>query len=174
MPSLRTILAILACHLYAAPVFALPLYAELGYMYHYVEAGDTELNPATAKLMVGAQIAKSVTLDAVYAASTGDDTINDLQLEIDNIQAVYLRLHSSLHGSGSNLSLFLGHAKTTISTSNNGIGDTEEFDDFSWGIGLEDRSKASKNLFYTLEYIRFYDDADLSISGASLGIKYTF
>ena len=161
-------------YIYATPVFAFSMYADASYMYHSIDTGGVELNPYTAKLKFGVPITKTMSIEAVYASAAGGDKVNGLEVEIDEILAAYVRFYSSMKGGGTHISLFVGQANTTLVTSGSGSVGSEDFQDLSWGIGAEEESKAIKNLFYILEYPRYYDDDDLTVSGTSLGVKYNF
>lgn len=165
---------ILAC-LITTPLMAGDLYVEAGAM--YLSADDTvvKLHPAVPKVKLGYAITPHYMIEVQYAGS-GDDTDDETgaTMTVDNITAAYLRLDSDIHA-GFRMYVLLGQAETNLTASGiNGFNAVDDkYSDFSWGVGIEDRTWG-RNLFLTLEYNQYYSETDTKLVGGSIGMKYAF
>lgn len=148
-------------------------YAELGASRTSIDVSGTEFNPVVPRLKLGFIITQKFMLEVQYAGS-GDDTVANTNMEIEDVSAAYLRLDSGIR-SNMRMYVLLGGAETSLKTSNpDGTNSsTDSYSDFSWGIGLEDRTW-SKSTLLTLEYIEYYNHDDVTISAISLGFKYEY
>ena len=148
-------------------------YAEVDATRSRITVADTEFNPVLPRLKLGLFITPQIMLEAQYAGS-GDDTVANTQMQVENITAAYLRLDSGIH-SDMRMYVLLGSAKTKLKSSIAGSSSTssDTYNDFSWGVGMEQRVW-SKYTLLTLEYIEYYRDETLTITGLSLGLKLEF
>ena len=71
--------------------------------------------------------------------------------------------------------VLLGGAESTLKVTGTGgsSGGTDNYSDFSWGIGLESRVW-TKSTLLTLEYTEYYNHDDVTIAGVSLGFKFEY
>lgn len=151
------------------------LYAEVGATYITADDTYTKLHPVLPKAKLGYAITPNYMIELQYAGNNDDkDEITNATLEIDNISAAYLRLDSGLHA-GFRMYVLIGQAETNLTATGMGGLDRADgkYSDFSWGVGIED-NYWSEGIFLTLEYTEYYKEDDVSIAGASLGLKYAF
>jgi hypothetical protein len=139
-----------------------------------VDLAGKNLHPYTVRLKAGAPIARGFGIEASYATPMNDDGINQLNLDIEQQTSLHVRYQGSQSYNGVTLYLLLGQTWTTVSTSGPNAIPDEDFKDLSWGIGAEDYSRSVKNLFYSFQYTRYFEDDDLTMSGISLGLRYNF
>ena len=148
-------------------------YAELGVSRSVVDIAGTEFNPILPKAKLGIFVTQKILLEVQYSGS-GDDQAANTDLEIDNIKAAYLRLDSGIR-SNMRMYVLLGNAETTLTVKRPGetVGVSDTYSDVSYAIGIEDRT-FSKSTLLTLEYTRYYNNDDVTISALSLGFKYEY
>ncbi|MGD8567034.1 MAG: outer membrane beta-barrel protein [Gammaproteobacteria bacterium] len=149
-------------------------YADVSYEYQKVELSGVELNPYTTRLKLGTPRYKGFGIEASYAFSANDDTVNQLKLEVNQQTSLHVRYQGEQAFNGVTIYLLMGESWTTLKTSGPNAVPDEEFKDLSWGIGAEDYVRNVKNMFYSVQYTRYYSDANLTISGISLGLRYNF
>lgn len=164
---------ILLCAWNGAPVHA-AFYSDLSVEYLNVEVDGSKLHPWNGRLKLGKPFSQELALEAHYASSFENDEINGLNLEVNENIGVYARYQSPDAYSGMVIYLLAGYAWTTIETSGAYAIPDQEFESFSWGIGVEDRSQALRNMGYSFQYTRYYDNDGLKVEGFSLGIRYDF
>jgi len=148
-------------------------YAEVGVTRTRIDASATEFNPVLPRLKLGFFITPQIMLEAHYAGS-GDDTVANTKMEVEEISAAYLRLDSGIR-SDMRMYVLLGGAETSLKAGNPGGGNTsaDSYSNFSWGVGLESRVW-SKHTLLTLEYTEYYNHDDVTITGVSLGFKFEY
>lgn len=149
-------------------------YTDVSFVYHTVETAGKTLNPHGAKLKLGLPVTHNFAIEASYAASVNDDEVNALKLEIARQTSVHLRYQGASSENGMTVFLLLGQSWTTMKTSGANALPDQDYRDLSWGIGVEDFAQGIKNLYYSFQYTRDYDDDKLTVSGISLGLRYTF
>ncbi|WP_455209526.1 outer membrane beta-barrel protein [Kaarinaea lacus] len=158
--------------------YVLPLhaayYTDLSVEYLNVDVDGKKLHPWNGKFKLGIPLSRELALEAHYATSIQDDDINGLKLEVSENKAVYARYQSSDSYSGMIIYLIAGYAWTTIETSGLYSIPEQDFESFSWGIGIEERSLTVRNMGYSFQYSRYYDNDGLTVEGFSLGVRYDF
>lgn len=118
-------------------------------------------------------------LQGLVAAPMSDAEENGMTLEIKQQSAVYITLtNPETQPEDLKISILLGYASTEIETLLPNLGELgsnkDTFSDFSYGISLQDPIIEGKPFYWTLDYIRYYKDDNLSIDGLSLGVTYAF
>ena len=157
----------------SAPVQA-AYYTDVSLEYQNIGIAGITLNPYTARFKVGASVSHNFAIEATYAGAVNDDAVNNLKLEVDQQTSLHIRYQGASSYNGLTLYLLLGQSWTTIKTSGPNAVPEEDYKDLSWGIGAEDFSRSVKNLYYSFQYTRYYENDDLTISGISLGLRYNF
>lgn len=136
-------------------------------------AGE-KLNPFLARYKLGYQVSNQLAVEVQFANSAKEDDINNLDLDVDKFNGIYVRYAGESAYNGVTLYFIAGSSKTKLKWTRDGVSDSETFEDFSYGIGAEEHSNSIKNMLYTFEYIKYYDSNDLDLSGISLGVRYNF
>lgn len=149
------------------------VYAEAGASRATLDVAGTKFNPVLPRVKLGFFITQKIILEVQYAGS-GDDTVANTQVQIEDLSAAFLRLDSDFRGS-MRMYLLLGGAETNLqsSTASGSNVRKEKYKDFAWGIGMEDRTW-SKHTLLTLEYTEYYNHDDVVIYGVSLGFKFEY
>lgn len=156
------------------PLYAAAYYSDVSVEYLNVKVDGSKLHPWNARLKLGSRFSQELALEAHYASSIQDDSVNGLNLEIKENMAVYARYQSPNPYSGMVIYLLAGYAWTTIETAGTYAIPEQDYESFSWGAGIEDRSQGARRMAYTFQYSRYYDNDGLKIEGFSLGVRYDF
>ena len=159
--------------LLAMPVHA-AFYTDLSVEYQNVKIEGQKLNPLTARIKLGVPYSRELGVEASYAGSIRDDEVNGLKLESEETMGLYARYNSPDAYGGMTIYLIAGYAWTTIKTSGLYAIPEQDFESFSWGAGIEERSKGARSMRYTFQFTRYYDNDGLTIDGFSLGLRYDF
>ena len=127
--------------------------------------------PYNGKFKAGFYVRKQIALELQYALKGSKDE-NNSNLELKNLYGGYLRLDSELHNRV-RIYLLGGYTQADIGVTgsytkeNKGGG-------ISWGIGIEDQVVRLRNTYFTLDYMKYYNEGGFNISGYSVGFRYLF
>lgn len=157
----------------AAPLHA-AYYSDVAVEYLNVKADGNKLHPWNGRIKLGMPLSRELAVEAHYASTIQDDEINGLKLEVSENMAAYARYQSPDSFSGMVMYLIAGYAWTTIETSGAYAIPEQDFESFSWGIGIEERAQTARNMSYSFQYTRYYDNDGLTLEGLSLGLRYDF
>jgi len=149
------------------------IYLDAGASRTTIDVDGTDFKPVVPRIKLGVAIYNGILLEYQLTGS-GDDTSNNTTIEIEQISAAYLRLDTPIRSS-MRMFVLLGAAETQLNVKGaaGATGGTDTYEDFSWGVGLEDRT-FSKHTLLTLEYTEYYKHDDVQISAVSLGFKLEF
>jgi len=150
------------------------LYTDVSLVRTTMKIEGEKLNPFLARYKLGYQITNQLAVEAQLANSAKEDDINNLDVDVDKFTGLYVRYSGDSDYNGVTMYFIAGSSTTKLKWTRNGISDSETFEDFSYGIGAEERSGSIQNMLYTFEYIKYYDSNDLDLSGISLGVRYNF
>ncbi|WP_455365997.1 hypothetical protein [Kaarinaea lacus] len=76
------------------PLYAAAYYSDVSVEYLNVKVDGSKLHPWNARLKLGSRFSQELALEAHYASSIQDDSVNGLNLEIKENMAVYARYQS--------------------------------------------------------------------------------
>ncbi len=156
-------------------VSATELYGEISTAYAFAKIADEKFKPFALEARFGFYLQKQVGVEAYYGASLGDDKQLDIELSLDTIAGVNFRFESP-EKEGMKVFLLLGYGMSEWDVNRSGTGEPGkvDFDDFTYGGGLEWRVAKSKNWFVNVRGQRFLNKDDLSLDTGSLGVRYAF
>lgn len=144
------------------------LYA--GVNYTFMEAdfdGLAEADAGTLSGKVGVMATDFLGLEARAGFGVDDDRVRGIDVEIDNFFGGYATLNMV------NESPVTPYAVVGFTRIEASAGSVEDDDsDFSYGAGLNVR--LAQNLSGNLEYMRYYDDNDVTVDGIGLGVQVNF
>ncbi|HCS65877.1 MAG TPA: hypothetical protein DIW64_18435 [Cellvibrio sp.] len=152
-------------------------------VYTKVKAAGENFSPSLFQFKGGMEftdgILDGIGLQGLVAVPMSDAEENGLTLEIKQQSAAYITLTNPETGPDDlKVSILLGYASTEIETQLPSLGDSgsnkDTFSDFSYGVSLQDPIIEGKPFYWTLDYIRYYKDDNLSVDGLSLGVTYAF
>jgi hypothetical protein len=154
---------------------AAELYGEINTNYVFSKIADKKFNPLALEARFGFYLEKQVGLEVYYGTGLSDDNQVDIDVSLTTLAGMNLRFESS-ERNGIKVLFLLGYGMSQWDVDRSGTGEPGkvDFDDFSYGGGLEWRVGKSKNWFVNLRGQRFLNKDDLSLDSGSLGVRYAF
>jgi hypothetical protein len=155
---------------------ATELYGEINTNYVFSKIEDEKFNPLALEARFGFYLEQQVGLEAYYSMGINDDSQVGIDLTLNTTAGVNLRFESPETKEGMKVFILLGYGMTEWDVDRSGTGEPGkvDFDDFSYGGGLEWRLCNSKNWFINLHGQRFLNKNSLSLDTGSLGVRYAF
>lgn len=161
-----------------AMAHALDLYAgiDANYIFSEVEEGDAsaEFQPLGLSGRFGGYLEKGVGIELYGMTGTEDDDL-DIDLSLSYMLGLAARFESP-ESEGGKIYILLGYGITELDMDRSGSGEPGKatFHGFSYGAGAEFRLGRSENWFMNIQGVRYYSRDDISIDGASLGLRFKF
>ncbi|MGV8838012.1 hypothetical protein [Cellvibrio sp.] len=152
-------------------------------VYTKVKASSETFSPTLFQLKADIEVTNGlldgIGIHGMVAAPMSDDSANELTLEIAQQSGIYLTLtNPDTQPEDLKVSILLGYASTEIETYLPNLGESgrykDTFSDFSYGITLQDQVIEGKPFYWTLDYLRYYNDDNLRVDGLGLGVTYAF
>ncbi|MCW8831059.1 MAG: porin family protein [Gammaproteobacteria bacterium] len=113
-------------------------------------------------------------LELAIMTSIEDDQLNQLTIDIPSVASVFYRYIANPK-SDVKFHLIVGASQIEVESSYPGIADSsDQFDGFSYGIGLEEAFRSIPDLKIKFDWISLYDGDQITISTISLGLRYEF
>lgn len=121
---------------------------------------------------LGTQLNENFSGEVRVALGVGDDTVRygiaEYDVELNSMIGGYLRVGAPI-GANFHPYAIVGFTRTELEYSQNFLGDGSESDtDLSYGLGVD--LDLDRNLSLNVEYMNYYDDDDIEVSGFSIGI----
>lgn len=136
---------------------------------------DDEFSPSVLTLKGGYDVFKyfGIELRASAGISDGERISAGVEqtISIDSMYGGYLKLQGG--GRNANPYLMLGYTKVDLEGEGGGV-TVKPIEDESVSYGLGVDAALSETIFYTLEYMQYYDDDAGTVSGIGLGITARF
>ncbi len=126
------------------------------------------------KLTMSATLSSGLGLEVQGLTGTGDDTIADVEIGVDSTVAAYLRYE---YPTNSDLQIYVlaGYAWNSLSISGTGVEDLDDsYNDFSYGIGLQEKLSRWKNWTAVVEFNNYFSDENVDFWSISAGLRYAF
>tara|TARA_R110002072_G_scaffold1130_10_gene9472 strand:- start:42877 stop:43401 length:525 start_codon:yes stop_codon:yes gene_type:complete len=155
---------------------ATELYGEINTSYAFSKIADEKFNPLALETRFGFYLEKQIGLEAYYGTGLSNDKQSGLELSLNTIAGVNLRLESPDTKDGMKVFILLGYGMSEWDVDRSGTGEPGkvDFDDFSYGGGFEWRLGKSENWFVNIRGQRFLNKKDISLDTGSLGVRYAF
>lgn len=181
--TLISTLGTLACSQTLAEQDLIAFNASAQAVYTKIKASGESFSPTLLQLKGEAAITDGlldgIGLQGLIAAPMSDAEENAMTMDIKQQSGVYITLtNPDTQPEDLKVSVLLGYASTELETNLASLGTTgknkDTFSDFSYGVSLQDRIMRNKNFYWTLDYLRYYNDDHLTIDGFGLGVTYAF
>ena len=134
-------------------------------------AGVVEFDLAALVFNVGYKINDYVAVESRLGTGIADDDILGIDLELDYLWGLYTKIGIPT-GTGFYPYAVLGYTKAELELSAFGMTESESDSDISYGIGAD--FGVNENLGIFVEYMNWYDDEDIEITGFNIGLNYKF
>ncbi|QSP93875.1 porin family protein [Marinobacter salinisoli] len=146
-------------------------FAGLNYTFVNLDVGPGEADVATLSAKGGVMVTPFIGFEARAGFGVDDDRIGLADYSLDNFYGAYATFQMA---NESPLTPYaaLGFTRVEVEADSVLGTFTEDESDISYGIGLnvDFASYVSGNL----EYMRYYDDNDLTVDGLGLGVQFSF
>lgn len=144
------------------------LYAGVNYTFMNVDySGTSSADVGTLSGKVGVMATDFLGLEARAGFGVDDDRVDGNKVKLDNFFGGYATVNM-VNESPVTPYAVLGF--TRIEAEKGSASDDES--DFSYGAGLN--VKFAQNLSGNIEYMRYYDDSNLTVDGIGLGVQMNF
>lgn len=155
---------------------ATELYGEINTSYVFSKIGDEKFNPLALEARIGIYLEQQVGLEAYYGSGLSDDSQVGIDLSLTTLAGINLRFESPETKDGMKIFVLLGYGMSEWDVDRSGTGEPGkvDFDDFSYGGGLEWRIGTSENWFVNVRGQSFLNKDDLNLGTGSLGVRYAF
>lgn len=166
-------LVAIALLFFVGPCWASGPYAEIGYTEADLSVDGSDIKPEILRLKFGWQFTRSFALEAHLGSGITEGEVGSITADVKSLSALLLRYGSPV-SSDFNLYFVAGASSIDMSYSGSSSLGDENYGDFAWGIGIEERLQSLHNLLITFEYMNYYDYQELDITAYNLGFKYAF
>ena len=144
------------------------LYAGLNYTFMDVDySGVSSADVGTLSAKVGVMATDYIGLEARAGFGVDDDRVAGNKVKLDNFFGGYTTINM-VNESPVTPYAVLGFTRIEVEEGSY----SDDASDFSYGAGLN--VKFAQNLSGNVEYMRYYDDSDLTVDGIGLGVQMNF
>ena len=138
-----------------------------------IDTPSASTRPVLTDFRLGYEI-QNHQLELAVMSSAKEDQLNQLTVDIPSVKSVFYRYITNPK-SDIKFHLILGASQIEVESSYPTFPDsTDNFDGFSYGIGLEESFHSIPNLKMKFDWISLYNGDQINISAASLGLRYEF
>ena len=125
-------------------------------------------NPTGVYLTLGNLINKNVAAEFRYGIGIHGDAsqVPGLEVKVDNFLGAYIRV-GSLTGNAINPYVVAGYTRGRISITLDDVTGDADGSDFSFGLGTD--ITINEKLFFNAEYMNYYDDDGIQVTGWGIG-----
>lgn len=147
------------------------LYAGLNYTFFNLDAGSEDADTGALSGKVGALVTPYFGVEARAGFGVNDDRINGIDYSVDNFFGGYATLNLA-NESPATPYLIFGFTRLELEAEGPFGRVTDDDSDLSYGVGvnIEMAPQVSGNL----EYMRYYDQDDVTIDGLGVGVTFSF
>src|SRR5690554_1133055 len=143
------------------------LYAGLNYTFINIDGRLADADVGTLSGKVGVMANEYVGLEARAGFGVDDDKIAGVDVKLDNFFGGYATFNM-VNESPFRPYAVLGFTRVELEVGNR----SDDESDFSYGAGVN--FEMAQNLSGNLEYMRYYDDSDVTVDGIGLGVQFNF
>ncbi|TNE77545.1 MAG: porin family protein [Gammaproteobacteria bacterium] len=147
------------------------VYAGLNYTFMMLDDNDLDADVGTLSGKVGVDATPFLSLEGRAGFGVDDDTISGVDLSVDNFFGGYANIKLPNESPVTPYAV-IGFTRIEAEAKFLGNKVTDDDSDLSYGVGLN--MKFQQNLSGNLEYMRYYDDDNLTVDGLGLGIQVNF
>lgn len=147
------------------------LYTGLNYTFATIDAGRSDADVGTLSAKVGVMATPFLGFEARGGFGVDDDRIGRIDYSLDNFFGGYATFNLANESPLTPYAV-LGFTRVELEAKGPFTTVTDDESDVSYGIGLN--MKFASNLSGNLEYMRYYDDDDVTVDGLGLGVQLNF
>lgn len=141
----------------------------------HIKIADETYNPPAARVRLALALNPDWEIGVAGGAGIADDDEFGVAVDVSEFGEAYVRYSASLDDDA-RLVLSVGYGEMTldVTTATPGFPGAETYSGVVWGISLQERLAGHRNWIGSLDFERWYDQDDLTISTLSYGFRYEF
>ncbi|MBJ6137877.1 porin family protein [Marinobacter litoralis] len=148
------------------------LYAGLNYTFMNLDFDGEDADVGTLSGKVGVMANEYVGFEARAGFGVNDDDIGGVaDVEVDNFFGGYATFNM-VNESPVTPYAVIGFTRAELEVDTAFGSDSDDDSDFSYGAGIN--FEMAQNVSGNLEYMRYYDDDDVTVDGIGLGVQFNF
>nr|WP_297402255.1 porin family protein [uncultured Marinobacter sp.] len=147
------------------------LYTGLNYSFVSLESGNDDADVGTLSAKVGVMATPFLGIEARGGFGVDDDRIGGVDYALDNFFGGYATFNLANESPLTPYAV-LGFTRVEVEAESVFGTVTEDDSDVSYGLGLN--MAFAPNLSGNLEYMRYYEEGDVSVDGLGLGVQLNF
>ncbi len=147
------------------------LYAGLNYTFMAMDVGNADADVDTLSGKVGVMATPFFGVEARAGFGVDDDRVAGTKIKLDNFYGGYATINLANESPVTPYAV-IGFTRVELEASNFLGSASEDESDVSYGIGVN--VELAQNLSGNLEYMRYYEDSDVTVDGLGLGLQLNF
>ncbi|MBW4933191.1 outer membrane beta-barrel protein [Marinobacter sp. F4206] len=147
------------------------LYTGLNYTFANLDIGSRDADVGTLSAKAGVMATPFLGFEARGGFGVDDDRIGAVDFSLDNFFGGYATFNLANESPLTPYAI-LGFTRVELEAEGPFNTVTDDESDVSYGVGLN--MKFASNLSGNLEYMRYYDDDDVTVDGLGVGVQLNF
>lgn len=140
-----------------------------------IDIAREHFNPLAARLRLALAITPEWEVGVAGGAGVADDTQVSVTADLSEFGEAYVRYSAPLDDNA-RLVLSAGYGEMTldVSSATPGFPGSQTYSGIVWGVSLQERLSSHPHWVGSLDFERWFDENDLTISTLSYGFRYAF
>lgn len=168
--------AALALLLFPATALAVEPMVGAELTWGHISVADETFNPLAVRARLALALTPEWEIGGAIGAGVGDDSEVSVTTKISSLAVAGVRYSASLDDNA-RLVLSVGYGEIALdaeAAATPGLPGEETYSGVVWGVSLQERLARYPNWIGSLDFERWYDEDDLTISTLSYGFRYEF
>lgn len=147
------------------------VYTGLNYTFMNLDAGGEDADVGTLSAKAGVMATPFLGFEARGGFGVDDDRVRGIDYSVDNFFGGYATFNIANESPITPYAV-LGFTRVEIEAEGPFNTVTDDESDVSYGVGLN--MEFARNVSGNLEYMRYYDDDDVTVDGLGVGVQFNF
>ncbi|MCK2147593.1 MULTISPECIES: outer membrane beta-barrel protein [Marinobacter] len=147
------------------------VYTGLNYTFMSLDAGGDDADVGTLSAKAGVMATPFLGFEARGGFGVDDDRVRGIDYSVDNFFGGYATFNI-VNESPVTPYAVLGFTRVEVEAEGPFNTVTDDDSDVSYGVGLN--MEFARNVSGNLEYMRYYDDDDVTVDGLGVGVQFNF
>ncbi len=147
------------------------VYTGLNYTFMNLDAGGEDADVGTLSAKAGVMATPFLGFEARGGFGVDDDRVGGIDYSVDNFFGGYATFNIANESPITPYAV-LGFTRVEVEAEGPFNTVTDDESDVSYGVGLN--MEFARNVSGNLEYMRYYDDDDVTVDGLGVGVQFNF
>lgn len=147
------------------------VYTGLNYTFMNLDAGGEDADVGTLSAKAGVMATPFLGFEARGGFGVDDDRVRGIDYSVDNFFGGYATFNIANESPITPYAV-LGFTRVEVEAEGPFNTVTDDESDVSYGVGLN--MEFARNVSGNLEYMRYYDDDDVTVDGLGVGVQFNF